>query len=135
MLEATVSKQTREIDLPNIKARTSLTSAMRIFFFSFSYRTVHSSSQAVGSGRLQQLPSSSLVESDDRPHVVFADRAVDERGDEDSPQALHAVKVRERLVGEVPGTARGGAVRKADAQNQHPAQIWTNKKFQWKMLR
>lgn len=84
--------------------------------FIFPYWAVNSSSQAVGSGRLQQLPSSSLVERDHRPHVVLADRAVDERGDEDSSQALHTVKVRERLVGKVPGNGQEGAPLKTAAE-------------------
>lgn len=72
------------------------------------YLAIHSSSQAVGSRRLKQLPCSSLVESDDGSHVVFADRAVDERGDEDSSQSLHTVEVCKRLIGKVPETHHQG---------------------------
>lgn len=80
-----------------------------VFFFCWGkqYLAVHSSPQAVGSRWLQQLPRPSLVEGDDGSHVVFADRAVDECGDEDSSQPLHAVQVCERFIGKVPETERG----------------------------
>lgn len=63
---------------------------------------LYGSSQAVGSRRLKQLPRPSLVERDDRSHVVLAHRAVDERGDVDAPQPLHTVQVCKRLIGKIP---------------------------------
>lgn len=114
--QATVGKTdaSDEDETPNERARRCCSSP---------YRAVHGSSQTVGSRRLQQLPRSSLVEGDDGAHVVFADRAVDERGDEDSPQALHAVKVRERLVGKVPGTGERGR-RQIDASLENVAFVF-----------
>lgn len=74
---------------------------------------VHSSSQAVGSRGLKQLPCPSLVKSDDGSHVVLAYRAIDERGNEDASQPLHAVHVCKRLTGEIPETQRGHMMAKS----------------------
>lgn len=66
------------------------------------YLAVYGSAQAVSRRRLKQLPRPSLVERDDRSHVVLAHRAVDERGDVDAPQPLHTVQVCKRLIGKIP---------------------------------
>lgn len=71
------------------------------------YLAVHGSSKTVSSRRLKKLPRPSLIKSDDGSHVVFAYRAVDERGDEDSSQPLHTVQVCKGLIGKVPETERG----------------------------
>lgn len=71
------------------------------------YLAVDAAPQAVGGGRMQQLPGPALVEGDDGAHVVLAERAVDKGGDEDASQPLHPVQVCKRLVGKVP---EGGGV-------------------------
>lgn len=89
------------------------------------YLAVHSSSQAVGSRRLKQLPRPPLVKSDDGSHVVLGDRAVDERGDEDSSQPLHAVQVCKRLIGKIPETQRGYIIVWV-MEGMNFEQIWLN---------
>lgn len=80
------------------------------------YLAVHSSSQAVCSRWLKQLPCPSLVESDDRSHVFLAERAIDERGDIDASQPLHTVQVCKRLIGKVPETQMGYMIREFHLQ-------------------
>lgn len=70
------------------------------------YLAVHGSSKAVSNRWLKQLPRPSLIKGDDRSHVVLADWAVDERGDKDTSQPLHAVQVCKWLVGKIPETQK-----------------------------
>lgn len=66
------------------------------------YLAVDRAPKAVGAWRPEQLPGAALVEGDHRAHVVFSERAVDERGHKHATQALHTVQVCKRLVGKVP---------------------------------